>query len=728
MDPALVAAARAPLGGVVHADWAAAALPLPLASFLPNLPQPGETDEARAAVAAFLSDSSGQYRVIFTAGATSAASLFVCRMPWRAGDALFCHPHVHNAVLGMRNVACVAGGAEWWSPETWKEWEDWVGGGHGEAARSPAEFIRNEKGQRAPFAVFAFPGECNLTGARYPLNWALVAKERGLPGFPGERVITLVDTAKLAASAPVYLDLHPYIDVLFFSLYKLAGAPTGLGALLVRRGSLAEHLLRSTASCSYFGGGRSVAAVSPRSLDLFRPPDSLTQQLEIGTPNFHAIAQVPAILQYIKSSLGGISMMSAHAEAIARTFTRDVQTALPPNAVIIHRDASPIVTNYGAIVSFTLRRPTGYIGHTEVGSALAASDIRVRTGCMCNAGACARVLGISDAELTRHFEAGHICGDGPDLIDGRPTGVTRVSFGWASKVEDSNRIVRVLRTLVFDSVQRRTGRGHSLVSELYIYPVKSCGGMRVQRVTARGDGGLWGDRVFGIVKDGASRVLTVRECPGLARIHASLRRDGRVLTLAGNGKSIHVGVDVGMSVDDGGSGKGVPCGGGNVKGLDDVGGDAVRQWLSEAIGKSARLVRLRSGTNVQGSVLVVTENDMAAVVSKSEGAFNLTDVRMCTRPNIVIGKVVEGEETGGALKWIRGCVRCRVVDIIGREHGAFGVLGAIARVGSGKTGGVLFGGLYKLAGELKLEGVVELQAPVVRSDEIYDIATAEVSR
>jgi hypothetical protein len=48
--------------------------------------------------------------------------------------------------------------------------------------------------------------------------------------------------------------------------------------------------------------------------------------------------------------------------------------------------------------------------------------ILLRTGCFCNPGACAAHLGLSLQDIISNYEAGHVCWDDNDIIDGRPTG------------------------------------------------------------------------------------------------------------------------------------------------------------------------------------------------------------------------------------------------------------------------------------------------------------------
>ena len=55
----------------------------------------------------------------------------------------------------------------------------------------------------------------------------------------------------------------------------------------------------------------------------------------------------------------------------------------------------------------------------EVEKLAGLHGIFLRTGCFCNPGACARHLGITASQSKRNFEAGHVCWDDNDIIDGR---------------------------------------------------------------------------------------------------------------------------------------------------------------------------------------------------------------------------------------------------------------------------------------------------------------------
>lgn len=109
------------------------------------------------------------------------------------------------------------------------------------------------------------------------------------------------------------------------------------------------------------------------------------------------------------------------------------------------------------------------------------------------------------------------------------------------------------------------------VSELYIYPVKACKGVKVTsaRITARG---FENDRLF-LVVDFTGRFMTQRKSPSMALIAPQLSPDASKLTLTAPGMDpMHV------HVAEGGDRKEVTCWDDVCTGVDQ--GDDVGRWLS----------------------------------------------------------------------------------------------------------------------------------------------------
>ena len=82
----------------------------------------------------------------------------------------------------------------------------------------------------------------------------------------------------------------------------------------------------------------------------------------------------------------------------------------------------------GPVVAFNLLRADGsYVGYSEVERLATVHAIQLRTGCFGRA--CAHYLRLAPEDLKAAREAGHVCWDDNDLIQGRPTGAVRVSIG-----------------------------------------------------------------------------------------------------------------------------------------------------------------------------------------------------------------------------------------------------------------------------------------------------------
>eukprot|EP00887_Chlorella_sp_A99_P004517 scaffold34.g4517.t1 len=210
--------------------------------------------------------------------------------------------------------------------------------------------------------------------------------------------------------------------------------------------------------------------------------------------------------------------------------------------------------------------PPGVVGQgpvvAEVERLASLHGIHLRTGCLCNPGACAAALGLTPADVRSHYEAGHVCWDGKDVMGGRPTGVVRASFGYASTLADAEAIAAFVERYFVEGPARDAhataaaaaaagGAAHvaaagaaparagppavpeppmgapaqpacaapapaAVVESLWIYPIKSCGGFQAE-AWPLGPTGLLYDRCWMLVDPGGA-ALRLKACPGLAAI------------------------------------------------------------------------------------------------------------------------------------------------------------------------------------------------------------------
>ncbi|XP_061345071.1 molybdenum cofactor sulfurase-like [Gastrolobium bilobum] len=178
----------------------------------------------------------------------------------------------------------------------------------------------------------------------------------------------------------------------------------------------------------------------------------------------------------------------------------------------------------GPIVSFNLKRPDGsWYGYREVEKLASLAGIQLRTGCFCNPGACAKYLGLSHLDLLTNTEAGHVCWDDHDIINGKPIGAVRVSFGYMSSYEDAKKFVDFIARS-FMSPQNHIDRGNQLkgleqgfldsgyyLKSITVYPIKSCGGFSA-RSWPLSNNGLKHDREW-ILKSLSGEILTQKKVP-----------------------------------------------------------------------------------------------------------------------------------------------------------------------------------------------------------------------
>lgn len=171
-------------------------------------------------------------------------------------------------------------------------------------------------------------------------------------------------------------------------------------------------------------------------------------------------------------------------------------------------------TAHGSVLNFNLLRPSwgghggGFVGYREVEKIAVIHGIHLRTGGFCNPGATQAYLQLSHAQIKQHVEQGHVCWDDHDIIDGVPTGSIRISFGYMSTREDARRFVDFIKKFFVVvapqpepvsaflaptsgsalepepepevGANTETSGCVCTITELRVFPIKSCAGMLVQ--------------------------------------------------------------------------------------------------------------------------------------------------------------------------------------------------------------------------------------------------------
>ncbi|KAM9198824.1 molybdenum cofactor sulfurase [Mergus octosetaceus] len=377
--------------------------------------------------------TSEDYTVIFTSGCTAALKLVAEAFPWmpegsKQPSSRFCYlTDSHTSVVGMRgitasmNVLSVPV-----KPKELLSEKNWL----------PAE----EQNCTTPH-LFSYPAQSNFSGTKYPLSWIQDIKSGKLCPIkmPGKWFV-LLDAASYVSCSPLDLGVHQ-ADFIPISFYKIFGFPTGLGALLVN--NRIAPLLRKT----YFGGGTAAAYLA--GADFYFPKKSMAERFEDGTVSFLDIIALKHGFDVLEKLTGGMEKIKQHTFALAH-YTYNVLSTLK------YANGAPVVRIYsetdfsnpdvqGPIINFNVLDENGeVIGFSQVEKMASLHNIHVRTGCFCNTGACQMHLGISDEDIQRNLQAGHVCGDDIDIIDGRPTGSVRISFGYMSSFEDAQTFLKFI--------------------------------------------------------------------------------------------------------------------------------------------------------------------------------------------------------------------------------------------------------------------------------------------
>ncbi|KAL9695353.1 hypothetical protein quinque_014638 [Culex quinquefasciatus] len=455
-------------------------------------------DEVRRRVLRFFNTDSSEYSLIFTSGATASLKMVAENFTFRAADsaegdegAFVYLRDNHTSVLGMRAIV-------------------------GTSRIHPLEredFVRHMKvsarsSQRKP-SLLVFPAQNNFNAAKYPLELIEEIQENGLVGYDDDKFYVCLDVASFVSTN--FLDLDRYKpDFVCMSFYKIFGYPTGLGALLIRKGS--EDLLDK----KYYGGGTIQIVMSGK--NLHRKHVKPSDRFEDGTQPFLSIIALlegfNTIQRLIPASNGYRSMerISMHVFNLAKYCYHRLGS-------LVHANGTKVIHFYmdsrfesrdhqGGIVTFNVLKDDGsYVGYAEFARIALKHDVYLRAGCFCNSGTCQRQLKLSDEGLLEYFKMGKICGDDNDMIDGHPTGTVRAAFGYMTKPENVDRLVEMIRErFVSQGICRpvkptnRSSNDEELeLKAIYIYPIRSCGSFTVTTSWPMVDRGLKHDREFSIV-------------------------------------------------------------------------------------------------------------------------------------------------------------------------------------------------------------------------------------
>lgn len=490
-------------------------------------------DDIRLRALRFFNADPEEFDLVFVANATAAIRLVADSFRDSAPQGFWYGYHLdaHTSLVGVRELAGM--GNRCFLSD--KDVDTWISELSTVQAKTPK--------------LFAYPAQSNMNGRRLPLRWC--EEIRSASGGSGGNVFTLLDAASLVSTSPLDLsDSSSAPDFTALSFYKIFGFPD-LGALIVRKS--AGHVFSQR---KYFGGGTVNMVLTVGIQWHAEKETSIHERLEDGTLPFHSIIALDSAFDVHNQLYGSMTNVSSHTRFLAKRLYDGLFSLAHPNGVRVCQFYKSPASNYddpstqGPIVSFNLRNSQGrWVGKTEVERLAAVKDIQIRSGSLCNPGGTSSSLGWTGTDLRRQYSSGLRCGDDHDVMDGRPTGVLRVSLGAMTNMRDIDTVVGFIEEFYVEkateiSVPIPTVPGTITpqqtgfyVESLSVYPIKSCGAFKVpdgKRWEIRREGLAW-DREWCLVHQGTGATLSQKKYPRMALIRPFIDLDRGVLRITCDG-------------------------------------------------------------------------------------------------------------------------------------------------------------------------------------------------
>ena len=376
-------------------------------------------EQVRSAVLSYFNADPEEYVCIFTPNASGALKLVGEAYPFTPEGQYLLTFDNHNSVNGIREYARSKGAAVQYVPVLPPE------------MRLDEEklhmYLAEKQGNGAH--LFAFPAQSNFSGVQHDLAWVERAQALGWD--------VLLDTAAFVPTNRLDLS-RVHADFVCLSFYKMFGYPTGVGALLARRSTLAK-LQRP-----WFAGGTiTVASVQGYTYYLHDAPEGF----EDGTLNFLSLPAVEIGLQHLQQV--GIEHIHKRVKALTGWMLESLHELKHANGNPLVKIYGPLDTDRrgGTITMNLFDRQGHFIDHTFVEQCANRKNISLRTGCFCNPGGGELALGLSAGELSSCFAVKRRMAydDFRRCIDDKSTGAVRVSVGLVSNFQDVFTLLAFIR-------------------------------------------------------------------------------------------------------------------------------------------------------------------------------------------------------------------------------------------------------------------------------------------
>ncbi|KAN0018880.1 hypothetical protein ACTFIU_008814 [Dictyostelium citrinum] len=429
-----------------------------------------EVDSIREMILNYFNAPYKQYSVIFTSGCTDSLKKVGEYFSWSKKSKFYYSLESHNSLLGIREYACEKIGSSTTSfqpipslyfkcnNDQFNDILEIIGNNYNDTIENNNNNNNNNKNNES-YSLFGYPGQCNYSGTKYPLELINRIQKK----YPKCKV--LLDAASLVSTSSFDLTKYP-VDFMTISFYKMFGYPTGIGALIVKNDSGEKCLINK----KYFSGGTVNASMAQERFHIDRP--SLVERLEDGTINFMNIISLKHGFNIINNQLGGIDNVKLHTFALTQYCKEEMLKLYHDNinnnnnnnsnnnnnndsnqqqkqqlCIIYSDNHFKDSSKQGSIINFNIFRSNGELfGYNEVEKLASLSSIYLRTGCFCNPGACHGYLNLSKKDIEQHLKDGHVCWDSKDILNGKPTGSVRISFGYMNNFNDVYKFINFLKS------------------------------------------------------------------------------------------------------------------------------------------------------------------------------------------------------------------------------------------------------------------------------------------
>ncbi|KAI0090817.1 PLP-dependent transferase [Irpex rosettiformis] len=382
---------------------------------------------ARKAVLSFF-NAPPDYTVVFTANASAALKLVGESFPFSPDGCYILGADSHNSVHGIRQFAIQRGAQVHYIEST--------STGGMDVADALNTLSRHHHPDHPAPSLFALTGQSNVSNAKNPL---VLIKHAASMGY-----YTLLDAAALAPTSVISLSETP-VDAMAISFYKMFGFPTGVGALIVKK-SFLEKLRRP-----WFAGGTVDVVQAPGTI--FTLTSEINEQFEDGTINY---LNLPAITDGLRFLSAYLPFLPLRLNILTHYLINSLkefryETTNTPVVRVLSRIPSRRLrsigeqSDTGSVISLIFLAPTeGMLPLSFIEYAAAAQNISLRTGCMCNPGGAAALLGLRE-DMDRLY-----CGVTMKQFEqhvGHELGVVRISLGLATNFQDVFRVLRFVAAI-----------------------------------------------------------------------------------------------------------------------------------------------------------------------------------------------------------------------------------------------------------------------------------------